>query len=153
MERSKSQKFLRVVSIISVIGAVISLILAALMIFGGVMFGAADPSEAAEVLADTDMTQVEAGAAVSAVGIIMVFEGLFSLIQGILGLRAAKDNQKIMPVWWISVISLALDALSLVTNLFSGSLTGETATSVISSLVVSALMFWIANNIKKEAGK
>jgi hypothetical protein len=71
------------------------------------------------------------------------------LVQGVLGIRAANDNQKIMPVWFISLISLAFSISNVITALFQGNF----GIATVVSLLVPSLVFWAANTIKAEAGK
>ena len=146
MQRSGSQKVLRVLSILSIVGSVLSFGMAALMIFGGGVYSAeGDPVGG--------MSAVEAGAAFAGVGFATLIEGAIALIQGILGLRASNDNSKIMPVWIIAVIGLALGVVGLLVNVISGAASAENIGSSIGSILGSGIMFVLANNIKKEAGK
>ena len=96
------------------------------------------------------MTAAEAGAAVGAVGFFTLIEGLICLLQGVLGLRAAKDSRKVMPVWIIAVIGLAAGIISLVMTVFRGGVDASQYGSLIGSVASSALMFWLANNIRKQ---
>ena len=140
MQRSRSQKVLLVLSILSIISAVIA------------AFGAADSAEAASVLEGSGITQGEAGLLASGARLVIICEGIVELIMGILGIRAANDNRKIMPVWVISIIELVLSAISLITTIVNGSFATQSV-SVIATLVFAGLMMWIANNIKMEAGR
>ena len=67
-------------------------------------------------------------------------------------MRAANDNQKIMPVWVLAIIGLVGAVITIVVALTDGSFSAGD-TSSLGSLVGSGLMFWVANNIKKQAGK
>lgn len=153
MQPSSSQKILKVLSIISIVTAVVAIIGAVILFASGVFFAVADPADTAEAVAEMEIDQVEAGTLVGAVGIITFIEGIISLVMGILGLRAAKDNQKIMPLWWLAVIGLAFDVIAVCTNLFNGGLASQSGLSAITSCAVSFAIFWLANTIKKEAGK
>ena len=145
MQRSTSQKILKVISIISVVGAIISIIGAILLLAGGIFYAQSGPEGAIE-----GMTAAEAGAAVGAVGFFTLIEGLICLLQGVLGLRAAKDSRKVMPVWIIAVIGLAAGIISLVMTVFRGGVDASQYGSLIGSVASSALMFWLANNIRKQ---
>ena len=72
---------------------------------------------------------------------------------GILGVRAANNNQKIMPVWVLAIVQVVLCVISLITNFTGGSLNPQQIGSSVVSLIVAILIMWIANNIKREAGK
>lgn len=83
----------------------------------------------------------------------MLVGGLIDIILGILGIRAANDNQKIMPVWWLALIALVLGVLGVILTLTQGNVSSSTLSSDLGSIVFSLLIFWIANNIKRQAGK
>ena len=144
MERSGSQKVLRVLSILIIIGAVITLV-GAIVLIAGYGFYAAS-GEAIE-----GYTAAEAGTLTIAGGASLLVSGVVDLIEGIFGLRAAKDEQKIMPLWILAAVGLGLAALSLVLGFVNGMDSSRLA-SDITSIVSSGLMFWIANNIKTQAG-
>ena len=153
MERSGSQKFLLFISILDIIMGILILIGAIMLIVVGVGAGAvsADPAVLQELeVTATDAAQ--AGAALDIVGIFTLLSGALCLLQGILGVRAANDNQKVMPVWVLAIIGLIGSVIGLIVAITDGSL-GAGDTSMVGSLAGSALMFWIANNIKKQAGK
>ena len=145
MERSGSQKVLLVLSIINIIAAVVALL-------GGAAVGTVPASDAAAALEGTGVTQGEAGALVGVAGLVIVLGGVIGLVVGILGVRAANDNQKIMPVWVLAIVQLVLYAISLISTIAGGSF-GTQGASAIVSLVVAFLIVWLANNIKKEAGR
>lgn len=158
MERSGSQKALLILSIINIILAVIIIFSGIIVnVFGG-MFGASPEAAelAGEVAAETGqaVTGGEIGMLAIIGGMGLIISGVIELIMGILGVRAANDNQKIMPVWVISLLSLAFGVASFIMAVIGGSIHGAgDVIQYLTSLVFSALMFWIANNIKKQAGK
>ena len=152
MQRSGSQKALLVLSIINIIFAVIALLAGLTLMLGGALFGAAPASDASAALSGSGITQGEAGAFAGIAGIAIVFGGVIELILGILGVRAANDNQKIMPVWVLAIIQLVLSAISLITTITDGSF-GTQGTSTVASLALAVLIMWLANNIKREAGR
>ena len=78
----------------------------------------------------------------------MIASGALSLITGILGVRAAKDATKVTPVFVLSAISLAIVVVGLIGSIISGSFSA----SGLLELVAPGLMFWCANNVKKQAG-
>ena len=90
-----------------------------------------------------------ASAALGVASALIIIGAIVSIIEGVLGLRAAKDNQKIMPVWVLAIIGLVGAVISLIMSIAQGAFNA----SSILSLALSGLMFWIANNIKTEAGK
>lgn len=148
MDRSGSQKALRVISIISIVCGVIMLLSGLMFALAGGFIGAVPASESG--LTADQTTVASMGSAVIGVGLIIA--AAIAILEGVLGLRAAKDNQKIMPVWVLSLIGLIFGVIAFVMAIVNGSF-GSDALSNILSLAVSAAMFWIANNIKVEAGK
>ena len=152
MQRSGSQKALLVFSILNIIGAVIALVGGIGMMMGGVLVGTVDPAETAEVVAETGLTQSEIGVFAGLIGIVLIFSGIISLIMGILGIRAANDNQKIMPVWVLAIIQLVLCVISLITILANGTFASQGPSEIV-SVIFAVIILWLANNIKREAGK
>ena len=151
MERSGSQKVLLVLSILNIVVAVLGLVAAIMAIAGGALFGAVDSSEAASALQGTGATQGQVAAGVSLAGLCLLLACVVELIEGILGVRAANDNQKIMPVWILALIGIIVSFIGAMNLAIQGRLTEDPA--MLGSLIGSALMFWIANNIKTQANK
>ena len=151
MQRSGSQKALLVISIITIIFAVIGLIVSVMAIAGGALFGTVDPSQAAGALDGAGATQGEVAAGVTLFGLVLLIACIVELIEGILGIRAANDNQKIMPVWVLAIIGIVISCIDGVALAIQGQLTENP--SIIASLIMSVWIFWIANNIKTQAGK
>lgn len=145
MDRSGSQKALLVISIITIIGGALIVLSGLLVACGGMAVGAAASGDAS-----IDPSTGAAAASVLGVGgIILMLPGILSIIEGILGIRAANDNQKIMPVWVLSILGLIFGVIGLIMSIVQGNFQWSSVVSVI----ISGLMFWIANNIKQEAGK
>ncbi|MBE6466088.1 hypothetical protein [Denitrobacterium detoxificans] len=147
MERSGSQKVLLVLSIIEIVGAALSLIT-------GILFfvGAGAVLSDASVVAGTGTTQGQAAGIFVILSCILIVEGIWSLLCGIFGIRAANDNQKIMIVWVFCLIGVIMAIIGIIAAIANGQF-GNQVWSLICSLAVSGIMFFIANNIKKEAGK
>ncbi len=151
MNRSGSQKVLLVISIINIVSGVFALIGALMsLLMGGAVSGATllEIERAGVTVNDA----LAASAALSIVGVASLILGAIALLEGILGIRAANDKNKIMPVWVLSIIGLGISVLAFVASIFNGSF-GANLVSNLCSLVGSGLMFWIANNIKVETGK
>ena len=153
MQRSGSQTALLVLSILNIIAAVLLLLGGLVVMLSGAVLGAVDSSEAAAALAGSGITQGEAGVIAGLAGFVVVFAGIIELVLGILGVRAANDNQKIMPVWVLAIIQVVLSVITLIMDFTGGSFNAQQIGSSVVSLIVAALILWIANNIKKEAGK
>lgn len=147
MERSGSQKALLVFSILEIIGAVLVLLGAIMAIAATGLVGVA--GSAGELTTDEQVAGIAMGGVLS---IVLIISGVWSLLCGIFGIRAANDNQKIMIVWVFLLIGLILDVVGLIMGIVDGSIM-QNAPSVLISLAFGVIMFWIANNIKREAGK
>ena len=154
MERSGSQKALLVISIINIILAVFLIITGVMVNVGGALIaGAPETAElAGEISSELGetVTGSEVGGIAALGGLLLIFYGIVEVLMGILGIRAANDNQKIMPVWVLAVISLVLGVFALIASFTNPN--GNIA-SAVGGLLGSALMFWIANNIKTQAGR
>lgn len=148
MNRTSSQKALLVIAIINIVFGAFALIAGLMSGVLGVGVGILNSSDIASA-GVTGNQQAAVTAGFSLLGIVGIVDGILTLVEGILGLRAANDNQKIMPVWILAIASLVISALNLISGLFSG----KFSLSLIVSVVVASLMFWIANNIKQEAGR
>ena len=148
MQRSGAQKFLFVISIINIVLGILAVVYGIVTLVGGVSAGGVST----EALVASGANAVEAEQVVASFNILIILaivSGVIALVQGILGIRAANDNQKIMPVWFISLISLAFAISNFITAIFQGNF----QISVVASLIMPILVFWAANNIKGEAGK
>ena len=147
MERSGSQKVLLVLSIIEIIGAIFALITGAMF-----FLGAGAVLSDASTVAGSGVTQDQGAGILIILSGILVVEGIWSLLCGIFGVRAANDNQKIMIVWVFCLIGVILAVVGVIAAIINGGF-GNQFWSFLCTLVVSGIMFFIANNIKKEAGK
>ena len=152
MNRSDSQKGLLIISVVNIIIAVLALLGGLAMMLGGAVIGAADSSEVTSALAGSGVTRGEVGIMAGVGGLLIVLAGVVELVMGILGVRAANDNQKIMPVWVLALIQLILSAVVLGLDIADGSFSTQGASTIV-SLILAAIVMWICNNIKKEAGK
>ena len=138
MSLEKSQKIVKVLGILSIIGAVASFIVALGMFgLGGVGVANMDSSNS---------DAVQGAGIVFGLGIVMLVEGVISLMQGIFSLRAAKDASKAQPLWIISIIGVVLAVFSVISSFTSG---GQDVLTEIFSLIISCFTFSLANNIKK----
>lgn len=145
MEMSISRKVLNVASIIDYVAGFFELALCALAVFGGVV-GIAG-SGAAENVAGFVGSSTVLG-----VGIYMGINGLMAVLSGYLGRRAVKDPAKVMPIWFVSLVSLILGAADVVIDLMNKVPASDMSGSFV-GLAIAIVIFVIANNIKKEAGR
>ena len=147
MRRSGSQKALFVFSIIEIVCAV-------LLLFGGLLAaagaGVADSGALFGELASKG--QGEGAILFSSAAVVFIVLGIWGLLCGVFGMWAANDSKKIMIVWAFLLIGLALDAVGVAWSVVDGSFEHSPGSLVI-CLVVDFVLFWIAGNIKREAGK
>ena len=136
---SGSQKYIKIVSILNIIGGAFYILIAILGFLGKGVVG----DEALIKEAGGDST---APAAVNVFLIVLIVIGLLSLIIGILGIRAANDPSKIGPVFTLAVVSLGISVI----NLFVGIIGGNFSVHSLIECIPPALMTWCANNVKKQ---
>lgn len=150
MQRSGSQKALLVLSIIKIVVAILGIL------FGAVTFytiGSASVADLSSAAAETGISTESFVGIGLALGFVMLAGSLVDIIMGILGVRAANDCQKIMPVWWLALIALILGVLGIVMSVVQGNMSSSQLSSDCGSIIFSLLIFWVANNIKRQAGK
>ena len=95
------------------------------------------------------MDQVEAGVSgtlVLVAGGVMLLMGCFSLAEGILARRAAKDPSKAQPAFVFAVISLVLAA----GNMIYAIVGGGSPVSALVSVAINVLLVMAANTVRKE---
>ena len=137
---SGSQLYIKIVSILNIIGGALYLLIGVLATFGKNVVG-----DNALIEQAGDST---APAAVTAFIIALILSGAFSLFSGIIGMRAANDPKKAGPLLTLSVISLCVGIVGIVAATIGG---GFKVESLI-KLVPPALMTWCVNNVKKQSG-
>ena len=137
---SGSQLYIKIVSILNIVGGALYVLFGILAIFGKNVVG-----DSALIEQSGDAT---APAAVTAFIIALILSGAFSLFSGIIGLRAANDPKKTGPLIILSTLSLCVGIVGIVAATIGG---GFKVESII-KLVPPALMLWCANNVKKQAG-
>ena len=137
---SGSQLYIKIVSILNIVGGALYVLFGILAIFGKNVVG-----DSALIEQSGDAT---APAAVTAFIIALILSGAFSLFSGIIGLRAANDPKKTGPLIILSTLSLCIGIVGIVAATIGG---GFKVESII-KLVPPALMLWCANNVKKQAG-
>ena len=67
------------------------------------------------------------------------------MLCGIFGIRAANDSTKVGIVWVFTLIDLILCVVGIIVAIAQGTFQW----SLVFSLIPAAIMFWLANNIKK----
>ena len=135
---SASQKYIKIVSILNIIGGALFVLFGILGFLGKGIVG----NEALiEEAGDSSAPMIA-----NIFLIFMIASGIFSLIIGILGVRAANDPSKIGPVFILGAISLIIS----VVNVFVGIFGGNFSVYSLVECVPPALMTWCANNVKKQ---
>lgn len=143
MQKSSSQKALKVVSIIMIV-------LAALTIAGGLFMTIGGGALAGSSIdAADETTAVMAGIAMLG-GFMLLFGGIVNLIVGLFGLRGANNPQKIGVFFVLAIIGTVLSALSFIGTLMSGYAEASSILSGLASLVLPIVCVVLAYNIKKE---
>ena len=137
---SGSQKYIKIVSILNIIGGAFYILIAILGFLGKGLVS----DEALIEQAGGDAT---APAAVNVFLIVMIVIGLLSLVIGILGVRAANDPGKAGPLFKLACVSLGISVI----NLFAGIFGGNFSIHSLIECVPPALMAWCSNNLKKQA--
>ena len=135
-------------SIVEIVLSVFALGFGALSYVSAGAIASMSPAELASAGLE-GVTAEEASMALMGIAIVSIVSSIWGLLCGIFGIRAANNNQKIMVVWVFLLIAVILDAVDVIYSLVNGSFQW----SALLSLAVAVFMWWIANNVKKEAGK
>ena len=140
VERSGSQKALRVISIVLVVFAVISIVLGLAFL---ALIAAGLGTDAVNAMDPNDPDLV-AGIAVGLVlGVVLVGSGVVDLVVGALGLRGARDPRKVKPFFVLCVIGLAIEVAGDVWLAAQGMLSSIGASGAVELLVIGACT-WLA---------
>ena len=131
MQKTTSQKALKVISIIMIVFAALTLLLG----IGGIVTGGG----AALV-----------GGVAAVAGFVILLGGAINLAIGIFGLRGANDPRKIGAFYVLAIIGLAFAVLSALGTFFGGSADGGDIASALFGLVLPLVCVLLAYNIKKE---
>ena len=136
---SASQKYIKIIGILNIIGGAFYVLIGILGFLGKGLVGN-------EALIEQAGGDSSAPMAANVFLIVMIVIGLFSLIVGVLGVRAANDPSKIGPVFTLAIVTLAISVI----NLFVGIFGGNFSLHSLIECVPPALMTWCANNVKKQ---
>lgn len=131
---SGSRKALKVISIIMIVFAALTMALGLLMSLG------------LGLVAIPDASTASAGALVGLVGIGIIIGGAINLLIGILGVRGANNPAKIMPFFVLAIIGLVFGALGLIMNISQGTFEPSSLVSIALEIACVVLAF----NVKKE---
>lgn len=143
MEKSGSQKALKVISILMIVFGGLAIAFGLFGMVGGGVIGAAGVDAA-------DDSAAALGGIAIVVGIGMLVSGVIDLVIGIFGLRGANNPQKIGVFFVFAIIGTVLAALGFVGTLMSGSGDASSIVSGFVGLLLPGACVILANNIKKE---
>ena len=141
MQKTTSQKALKVISIIMIVFAALTLLLG----IGGIVTGGALGILGAGI-GDAGSAALVGGVA----GFVILLGGAINLAIGIFGLRGANDPRKIGAFYALAIIGLAFAVLSALGTFFGGSADGGDIASALFGLVLPLVCVLLAYNIKKE---
>ncbi|MBQ9043478.1 MAG: hypothetical protein IJ111_11790 [Eggerthellaceae bacterium] len=147
MQRSGSQKALLVFSVIEIACAAFLIIGGILVVAGAGMVGGG------ALLGDLTLKgQGKDAILLARAAILLIGLGAWGLLCGIFGIRAANDSRKIMIAWVFLLIGLILNVVGAAWSVLGGSF-GQSPALIVMSLVFDIVLFWIADNIKREAAE
>ena len=144
MQKTTSQKALKVISIIMIVFAAITLLLG----LGGIVTGGALGFLGVGENGSDDA--VIAGGLAITVGLAILVGGCIDLAIGIFGLRGANDPRKIGAFFVLAVIGLVFAALNSLGTFFGGNASGSDIASALVGLILPLACVLLAYNIKKE---
>ena len=136
---SGSQKALKVISIITIVYAVVLLVLGIFMAAGGSLLSG-------ETI-DVDGTAASASIVAAVLGVTLVVGGVVDLVIGLLGLRGAKNPRKVGPFFVLCIIGLALGLVGRGMAIAQG--TFDPASLV--NIVIIAVCLFLAMRVKQQA--
>ena len=141
---SGSQKVIKFVSVLTIILAIITIVGGiALGGLGGLAIGGA----AADPTLDEDIAY--GGVYFMAAAVILIVGAIIDIIVGILGLRGAKDPNKIGAFRVFVVIGLIFAILDLVATFLLGTPDATTIAGDVIRLVLIVILLICANNVAK----
>ncbi len=144
MEKTTSQKALKVLSIIMIVFAALAILMSLAAIIGGGAIGvmgagSAEGSSAALV-----------GGFAMILGFVLLFAACFDLVVGIFGVRGANNPSKIGVFFVLAIIDLIISVISALMTFFGGSADMTEIISTIVGVIIPCVFVLLANNIKKE---
>lgn len=151
MEKSGSQKALKVLSIILIVLAAFSIVGMLLVLAGGGLLFTAISENAITDVSSSDLdTVATATGLVMFLGVALLISAIFDLIVGIFGVRGANNPQKIRPFIVLCIICIVVEAIGAISSFALGSTDSNTILGVILGLAIPIICLVLANNIKKE---
>ena len=145
MSLKTAKTLLKVMGILSIIGAVLGFIGAIIMFVGGGLV-AANP----EIMEGTEGAD-QAGPLLIGVGIGALISAVIELLDGIFSVRASKDSAKWKPAWIFAILSLIASVITLIMGIIQNGASGI-ITNIV-SIALAVLIFVAANTVKSDAGQ
>lgn len=150
MEKSGSQKALKVLSIILIVLAAIGIAGMLLMLAGGGLLFAAFSDNAADVSASDMSTLATATGFLMALSVLALVSAVFELLVGVFGVRGANNPQKIGPFIVLCIICIIIDVASFAFSFAMEPMDSSAIAGGILGLAIPIICLVLANNIKKE---
>ena len=136
---SKSQKFIYIISILSIISAILGIALYILVLMG---MNLVDISELEDIqVTENDVAEINIGVT------IMIVSELVEILLGIHGIHAAHDAKKYAPVLVVTIIEIALVFIGIIFSFIEN----EFKWTELIEFILPLLMLFAANNIRKQA--
>ena len=142
MSLETSRKILKISGILCLIGA-------ALAILGGIVTIATGGMGTALPEMQTDDTVQKGVAALVGLGIATIISGIISLVEGIVSIRASKDNKYGKAAWIFAMISMLIALGRAGTEVKASGFNASSVLEFVFTLVISGLVYTAALNVKK----
>ncbi|WP_080797121.1 hypothetical protein [Arabiibacter massiliensis] len=143
MQKSSSQKALKVIAIIMIVFAALSIAAGLLAMAGGGLAGYVGVDS-------SDDGAVMLGGFAMLLGFVALLGGAIDLLIGIFGLRGANDPSKIGVFYVFAIIGLVLAVLDALGTFFGGNADGSDIFGAIVGIILPLVCVLLASNIKKE---
>lgn len=148
MNMDTSKKILNIAAVINFISGIPTVILGVIGLMGTQIL-MNDPKATEELGTQLGEMAPAAPTLMYAVFGIMILSGVLTIVEGILNMRAVRDPEKIMPVWYLSIVLLVLN----ITGVISSAMSNSLGINAIVNLVMAGTVFYAANSIKEQLGK
>lgn len=146
-ERSGSQKALRVIVIVLIVFAIVTLLVSAAMMALAV-FSMAN-GIGIDYTVDLNGQSVSSLVLVMSFAIVLIISSVIDLVVGIFGLRGANDPRKIKPFFVLCIISLALCVIGIGWSLAQGTFASSGSSDVV-ELLITGVCTWLSYDIMRK---
>ncbi|MDD3336226.1 MAG: hypothetical protein PHI98_12035 [Eubacteriales bacterium] len=146
------RKVFKVMSIIVIIFAVITMILSAVSLAGGIMLGSASLTQPTLTEEEESIAALAFGMGALAIvmGVIALLQGLFNLLTGIMGVRGANGEPRCAgKAKVMGIISLVV---AIVVNVYSlwGSVTFSSVCYALFAIALQLIFVYYASKLQRE---